>query len=258
MATTFEKKNYCATTLALIVFGLTIAASVVDWYSQQDVYHRSTTTSASRNTGEPGSLIDTEELNYTKIFYDLEGYTKETKMSSTQIDKTFYTYSSRAGSDIKDIFKTTQAFVTIAVVLSFAVAVLLVLFFFDRIRNKVVFTFGMTFTRVFMAVLALLVVLSAAIAFLVFLGITQAFESELTTCSEGPCRTFVDSIRTEGLKDVYNSETYDLIRTQQWGPEAGWYLTLATIPISVLLLAVVVVNKFPLPIDSEASSGEAL
>merc|ERR1711981_423867 len=221
MATTFEKRNYCATALALVVFGLTVAAAVVDWYAQADVYHRST---ASAGT----------------------------------IDKDFFTYNSRTGSDVRNVFKTSQAFVIIALVIAFVLSVLLSLFFFDRIRNKFIFSFGMSVTRVFVAVLALLAAISTTIAFLVFLGVTQAFEEELTTCTEGPCRAFIDTIRTEGLKDTNDNVEYDLIRTQQWGPECGWYLTLAAIPTSVLLLAVVVLNKFPLPIDSEASSGEAL
>merc|ERR1712057_99620 len=225
MATTFEKRNYCATALALVVFGLTVAAAVVDWYAQADVYHRSTDSAASRSASDPDSLIDTSELNFTKVRYDLEGFTVESKTSAGTIDKDFFTYNSRTGSDV---------------------------------RNEFIFSFGMSVTRVFVAVLALLAAIATAIAFLVFLGVTQAFEEELVTCTEGPCRAFIDTIRTEGLKDISDNVEYDLIRTQQWGPEAGWYLTLAAIPTSVLLLAVVVLNKFPLPIDSEASSGEAL
>merc|ERR1711916_233956 len=253
MATTFEKRNYCATALALVVYGLTVAAAVVDWYAQADVYHRSTDSSASRSASNPDSLIDTSELNFTKVRYDLEGFTVESKTSAGTIDKEFFTYNSRTGSDVRNVFKTSQAFVII-----FVLSVLLSLFFFDRIRNKFIFSFGMSVTRVFVAVLALLAAISTAIAFLVFLGVTQAFEEELVTCTEGPCRAFIDTIRTEGLKDTASGVEYDLIRTQQWGPEAGWYLTLAAIPTSVLLLAVVVLNKFPLLIDSEASSGEAL
>merc|ERR1712167_560145 len=245
MATTFEKRNYCATALALVVFGLTVAAAVVDWYAQADVYHRSTDSAASRSASNPDSLIDTSELNFTKVRYDLEGFTVESKTSAGTIDKDFFTYNSRTGSDVRNVFKTSQAFVIIALVIAFVLSVLLSLFFFDRIRNKFIFSFGMSVTRVFVAVLALLAAISTTIAFLVFLGVTQAFEEELTTC-------------TEGLKDTSEGVEYDLIRTQQWGPECVWYLTLAAIPTSVLLLAVVVLNKFPLPIDSEASSGEAL
>merc|ERR1712196_297093 len=195
MATTFEKRNYCATALALVVFGLTVAAAVVDWYAQADVYHRSTDSSAS----SPDSLIDTSELNFTKVRYDLEGFTVESKTSAGTIDKEFFTYNSRTGSDVRNVFKTSQAFVIIALVIAFVLSVLLSLFFF---------AFGMSVTRVFVAVLALLAAISTAIAFLVFLGVTQAFEEELVTCTEGPCRAFIDTIRTEGLKDTASGVEY--------------------------------------------------
>merc|ERR1712196_515806 len=194
MATTFEKRNYCATALALVVFGLTVAAAVVDWYAQADVYHRSTDSSAS----SPDSLIDTSELNFTKVRYDLEGFTVESKTSAGTIDKEFFTYNSRTGSDVRNVFKTSQAFVIIALVIAFVLSVLL----------SFIFSFGMSVTRVFVAVLALLAAISTAIAFLVFLGVTQAFEEELVTCTEGPCRAFIDTIRTEGLKDTASGVEY--------------------------------------------------
>merc|ERR1712196_261976 len=198
MATTFEKRNYCATALALVVFGLTVAAAVVDWYAQADVYHRSTDSAASRSASNPDSLIDTSELNFTKVRYDLEGFTVESKTSAGTIDKEFFTYNSRTGSDVRNVFKTSQAFVIIALVIAFVLSVLLSLFF----------SFGMSVTRVFVAVLALLAAISTAIAFLVFLGVTQAFEEELVTCTEGPCRAFIDTIRTEGLKDTASGVEY--------------------------------------------------
>merc|ERR1711959_573167 len=118
MATTFEKRNYCATALALVAYGLTVAAAVVDWYAQADVYHRSTDSAASRSASDPDSLIDTSELNFTKVRYDLEGFTVESKTSAGTIDKDFYTYNSRTGSDVRNVFKTSQAFVIIALVIA--------------------------------------------------------------------------------------------------------------------------------------------
>lgn len=49
-----------------------------------------------------------------------------------------------------------------------------------------------------------------------------------------------------------------LITRQNWGPVEGWYITLVTTLPCAILLLVVIMNKFPLPIDSEASSGESL
>ena len=47
-------------------------------------------------------------------------------------------------------------------------------------------------------------------------------------------------------------------KLEEWVPQAGWYVVLSSIPVALVLLVVVFINKFPLPIDSEASSGEAL
>jgi hypothetical protein len=256
MVSSFEKRNYCALALALVVAGLTIAASLVSWYAQNDVYHRSTTSAADFSSNSPDSVISTTEFNYTKVVYDLSGYTITTKMSSGIVDSSFTAYANN--TDLKTLFDTSLVFVALSLVLSLLVAVIVIVFFFDSIRNKIIFTFGMTITRVFLVLLSLLLVACLIVGFLAFLGLPAAFENELGTCTEGPCRTFTDSIQTEGLTDTEGSTTYALIRSQSWGPEAGWYLTLAAIPFALFLSIVMVINKLPLPIDSEASSGEAL
>jgi hypothetical protein len=258
MVSQFEKRNYCAVGLALLVAGLTIGASIVNWYSQSDVLHRSTISSSQFSTNQPTSVTSTVELNYTKVFYDLAGYTIESKLSTGVIDTVFTEYTSRSGDGVKNVFETARAFVIISLVLAFVAAIILSIFFFDSIRNKVIFTFGMGITRIFLLAVPLILVLALAVGFLVFLGLPGAFEDDLGTCVEGPCRTFTDTIKTEGLEDTVDSTTYSLIRTQSWGPDAGWYLVLASIPSALVLLIVVVINNLPLPIDSEASSGEAL
>jgi hypothetical protein len=86
---------------------------------------------------------------------------------------------------------------------------------------------------------------------LAFLGISAAFKIDQPFCSEGPCRDFSSSV----------SSTFDDGQTKsvtKWGPDAGWYITLAAIPISVVMLYFISINKFPLPVIFEASSGEAL
>merc|ERR1712072_1427973 len=91
---------------------------------------------------------------------------------------------------------------------------------FDPIRNKVIFALGMTVTRVLLIVLVLLTLLSVIIAFLGFLGITEAFKEDQDVCNEGPCRKFVDSVRSEFTSEVSLNE---------WGAGPAWYITLASI-----------------------------
>merc|ERR1711959_331643 len=123
-----------------------------------------------------------------------------------------------------------QAFVIIGVVLSALLTFTLSLCFFDGLRNKFLFWIGMGTLRIV---------------------VIAAFESDGgSSCNYGPCRKFMSpSSRTNAGAN--------LDEVQEWGAREGWFLTLATIPISILLLIVVVLNKFPIPVDS-VGSGEAL
>jgi magnesium-transporting ATPase (P-type) len=243
MTSTYQKKSLCAIVLSLAVFGLSIAAVSTYWYFWFVTYSSRTTTST---VDVPAS----SELNFTKVYYDLSGYRTDTKASSSTLKTSTFTEYSRTGTpDTFSIFKLAEAFTVIALILSFVTFVVLVVFLFDPIRNKVIFALGMTVTRLLLIFLVLLTLLSVVIAFLGFLGITEAFKQDQDVCNEGPCRKFIDSVRSE-----YTTE----VSLNEWGAGPAWYIVLAAIPVTLLLLIVVVVNKFPLPIDSEASSGEAL
>ena len=243
MASTYQKKSLCAIALALVVFGLTIAAVSSYWYFWFVTWSSRTTTSTV-------DVPSSSELNFTKIYYDLSGFRTDTKESSSTLETSSFTEYSRTGTpDTYAIFSLVEAFTVIALILSFITFVVLVVFLFDPIRNKVIFAFGMTVTRLLLVILVLLTLVSVVIAFLGFLGITEAFKEDQDVCNEGPCRTFIDSVRSE-----YTSE----VQLNEWGAGPSWYIVLAAIPVVLLLLIVVVINKFPLPIDSEASSGEAL
>merc|ERR1711991_231726 len=134
-------------------------------------------------------------------------------------------------TQVETIMQLCQAFVIIGVVLSALLTFTLSLCFFDGLRNKFLFW----------------ILVSSIIAFLGFLGIPAAFESDGgSSCNYGPCRKFMSpSSRTNAGAN--------LDEVQEWGAREGWFLTLATIPISILLLIVVVLNKFPIPVDSVGS-----
>jgi len=243
MVSSYQKKNLCAVALALIAFGLTIACLGTNWYTWTVTFNSKTTVSGS-------SSQTYSVLNYTKIFYDLDGTRTETKTTADTLATSSRSTHSRTGTPkIYATVKLAQSFVLIALILSFIVAVVLSVFLFDPIRNKVIFTFGMSLTRIIVVVIVFVALSSVIIAFLGFVGLTNAMKSDITSCSEGPCRSFSDSV----------TSTYsDVSKLEEWGPSAGWYIVLSSIPVVLVLLVVVVINKFPLPIDSEASSGEAL
>jgi hypothetical protein len=250
MAQSFTGRNFCAAILATVVVALMIAAAVGSWYARSVEYNSTPTTTSS--SGNLPAASSSTLLNSTKVWYDLNGFKQESRVMGT-VTSVYNNYGATSGSTLRNIVKTSQAFVLIALLSGVILLTLLVAFFSSRIRNKVIFAFGMTVTRLLLVIFCGIILISVIIAFLVFIGVTLGFKNESEICVEGPCRKFVDSTT---VTTVSGSNTIDEVRS--WGPREGWYITLASIPVSVTLLILVLVNKFPLPIDSEASSGEAL
>jgi hypothetical protein len=245
MASVYQKKNCAALTFALVVFGLMIACLTVPWFYWSNTFTLKPSATGATNVGS-------STLNSTTIMYDLIGTRTSTQNSgSIATVESYKNLESSVNPSIFSTFKLSQAFVLIALILSFALAVVLAVFLLDPIRNKAIFALGMTLTRAILLVAGLLLVASVTIAFLGFLGISASFKKDQTGCSEGPCRAFAGTVNSQ-----FNSGT--VVSNTQWGPQAGWYIALASTPISLIVVALIAINRFPLPIDSEASSGEAL
>ena len=244
MVSSYQKKNLCGVALAAVVFGLTIACLANPWFSNSTTFNAVTVSPSGSSTSTYAVL------NSSKLFYDLDGIRSETKATGQQIATTTRTeYSRTAMPKVFATVKLAQAFVLIGLILTFFVAVILLIFVFDPIRNKVIFSFGMSLTRFILLALVLLALASVIIAFLGFVGLTNAFKADQPECNDGPCRSFSSSVTSP-----YGATS----KLEEWGPQAGWYVVLSSIPVALVLLVVVFINKFPLPIDSEASSGEAL
>jgi len=236
-----------------------IAAAVAPWYKFEQSYEFKQP--GSSGTGSAGTSLtaSTLQVNSTKIYYDLNGIKTTIAIAGTVRSSTFQNYPQ--SNSLRDVTKTSQAFVLIALLSGFVLLTLLFTFFFDRIRNKLIFAIGMTLTRVIAVAFAAIILLSVIIAFLVYIGVVKAFKDDSQNCVDGPCRKFVDSSNTDrtGTATINGATvTGTITETLSWGPIEGWYITLATTLPAIILILVVVVNKFPLPIDSEASSGEAL
>jgi len=179
--------------LAAAIFGASIASLVVKWYLETDTFARAVSAAASTsNTNVPSSGASTFNLNITTVAYTLEGIktTVSTISDPTtlrqSIVESYSTYDSNSGGMVKGYFKTSQAFVVIVLVVSFVLTVLLTLFQLDRVRNWFIFSIGMSFTRIAITLLAGLVLLSAVIAFLSFLGLPTAFKEEIPNCVNEP------------------------------------------------------------------------
>jgi hypothetical protein len=264
-AMTYRSKNWASIVLAAAIFGASIASLVVQWYRETNTFTRNIApTSTTTNVNVPTSGTATYSMNTTTVAYTLEGIKTQVSVISDpttlrqNIVESYTTFDSNSGGFVRGYFKTSQAFVVIVLVVSFVLTVLLTLFQLDRVRNWFIFSVGMSFTRIAITLLAALVLLSSVIAFLSFLGLPSAFKEEIPNCVDGPCREFSSSTKFADLIETQGVNTYTLVNTRSWGPVEGWFIVLGIIPVSVVLLALIVLNKFPLPIDSEASSGEAL
>merc|ERR1712093_254693 len=240
---TYKKLNCVTVTLLTIAFGLLIVAAAVDWYKFSVVYTHAPVDSSDVQVGS-------QTLNYTKLFFDFEGQTQQIKDASSRVTNTFTSYGDLGASNVEDVFQLAQAFTLIPLLLVGILLLIHILYFFDAVRNKVLFWVGLTSLRV-------LLVVAEAIAFLGFLGITDAFDDDNSTCTIGPCQKFTSSVQTESGNETVDSVNSRITLTTSWGPEAGWYLVLASIPVSLFGLIVVVLNKFPIPVDS-MGTGEAL
>jgi len=253
----FTSRNCCAVVLSAAIVALMIAAAVAPWYQYTQNFDVQQAGSAA-GTGAvlTATLI---QVNSTKVYYDLNGQKTTFAVQGTVRTSQFSNYAS--GSSIRNVTKTSQAFVLIALIGGFILLTILFTFFFDRIRNKLIFAIGMTLTRLIAVAFAGIILISVIIAFLVYIGIVKAFKDDSTGCVDGPCRKFVDSSSTTvvGTATINGAVVSGTVNQNlSWGPIEGWYITLSTTVPAIILLLVVVVNKFPLPIDSEASSGEAL
>jgi len=247
---TYKKLNCVTVTLLTVAFGLLIAAAAVDWYKFSVVYTHAPVDSSDVQVGS-------QTLNYTKLFFDFEGQTQQIKDGSARVTNTFTSYGDLGASNVEDVFQLAQAFTLIPLLLVGILLLIHILYFFDAVRNKVLFWVGLTSLRVILVVTLVLIVVAEAIAFLGFLGITDAFDEDNSTCTIGPCQKFTSSVQTEAGNETVDSVNSRITLTTSWGPEAGWYLVLASIPCSLFGLIVVVLNKFPIPVDS-MGTGEAL
>jgi hypothetical protein len=249
----FKRLNCCALLCALTIFGVLIAAATVCWYSYNEQYQGTSSTAAASAT----STIVT--INSTSSCYDLNGVTTDVRSATGSQTSKYTEYDS--SSAVWSTFKLMQAFVLIGLILAGLIAIFLILCFADSLRNKLLFVLGMNVLRIVLLAIALLILISMIIAFLGFLGITNSFSDDNQGCNRGYCRRFSDDTKADlGTSTVVvsgSSQTLAVTQSVNFGPHAGWYLVLACIPIAIILCVIVVLNKFPIPVDS-VGSGEAL
>jgi hypothetical protein len=269
----FRVLNCLTTFLAVSIFGITISASIVNWYSLSEQITLVPVVTGSSTAATSDTLL----YNRTDVTWNLQQRT-----TSTYFDRKATSVASTYTSDqaIFSIIKLVQAFAITALLLSGILSIYFVLVFFAGFRAKIVYSWGATGARRIAMLTSLFVVISVVIAFLATTGITQALKTDNPICTDGknyiafiptasyysarahffcagPCNKFVDSQTTSLGTYTHLNVVYNMNQNMTWGPAAGWFLFLACIPLSLLLTIVAGLNNYPVPIDS-IGSGEAL
>jgi hypothetical protein len=247
----FAQLNCLATFAALAVFAVGISAVIVDWYSYSEEFNFTTTSATGASS--------TVTFNSSKLVWSLEGMTARVRPTGGVESSTFKEHDSSSG--VWSTFKLIQAFVLIALILAGILSIFLIVCFACAIRNQLLFLLGMNVLRISLLLVASIILVSLVIAFLGFIGINNALSDDTPGCNKGYCRRISDSTKEElgtatlTLNGV--TATGNVIVSRSWGPVEGWYLDLACIPIAIVLAIIVVINKFPIPVDS-VTIGEAL
>jgi len=246
----FRVLNCLTTFLAVAIFGITISASIVNWYALSEQITLVPSVTGTSTSATSDILL----YNRTDVYWNLQQRTTSTYFDRKQTNVAT-TYSSDQA--IFSIIKLVQAFAITALLLSGILSVYFTLVFFSGFRSKIVYSWGATGARRIAMLTSLFVIVSVIIAFLATTGITNALKTDNPICTDGPCNKFVDSQTTNLGTYQYDGVTYNMNQNMTWGPAAGWYLFLACIPLSILLTIVAGLNNYPVPIDS-LGSGEAL
>jgi len=251
----YKKINCLTVSLSLAIFGVLIAASATPWYKYDIQFVQ---VPVNSQAGSGNVQVGSSTLNTTSYWWDFVGrYTTTGQGNSRTASniQTFISYDKLKSDRVYQTFQVAQAFTISALLLAAILAVLHALYFVDAIRNKALFWMGLTTLRFALGFLAILVLSSVIIAFLTFLTFTGALNTDQPNCTVGPCKKFNDA--TEVTVGLTTNGDASIVQRQQWGAEAGWYLVLASIPLSIMLVIVILLNKFPIPVDS-VGTGEAL
>jgi len=246
----FAQLNCLATLAALVIFAVCIAASIVDWYQYTEEFKSANAASATTATS-----VSETTFNSTHIHWSMEGVTRQIKPTVGAETNTFTAHDSSTA--VWSTFKLMQAFVLIALIVAGILTIFLVVCFACAIRNQLLFMLGMNVLRIALLAIAALILVSLIIAFLGFLGITNSFSDDIPGCNIGYCRRFQDSTKEDIGTLSVNGVSSAVSVQRSFGPIEGWFLVLACIPVAIILTIIVVVNKFPIPVDS-VTIGEAL
>jgi hypothetical protein len=228
-------------TLMSIITGLaTIAALSTMWYAHVRTY--------KAEEIKDGGLVYI--MNRTLVFWDLEYHTTTIELAKgSESRKLQYEPFAKSTS----IVKVAQGFDLIALFVNAALFIFLISGFSRAIRTKVGILLGARLMRAIPILLTLAILGCLLISAIGFVGINHALDLDGSDC--GCVDSFARFHSTiVGYSSVENPGTHTIesvkiLREDDWGPQAGWFLTLLQVPFAFVLLYSVAFNKAPLPMD---------
>jgi len=153
---------------------------------------------------------------------------------------------------VRQVFYIIYIFLVLGILSVSILLVILLGLFFRSFQIKTL-ALPQKVYRFFLFSLAFLSFTGAFIAFFELRAMPGALdqsESTSTACTAGYCKSFSGS-----TSDVQTGLTYNV----NWGPEAGWYTSLAAFLVSIPLAFIVLINRVPLlEVTDDVTSGYAL
>jgi membrane protein insertase Oxa1/YidC/SpoIIIJ len=229
-----------ATIMSIVVIAATISALASDWYAHVRTYR------AQEQKGDREEFI----LNRTINIWNLEArkVTLDLPLASYTDTEVYEPFSKTAS-----IIKVAQGFDLIALFIAAGLHIFLVSCFSRAIRTKLFLLLGARLIKILPVLMVFSIGCCLMIASIGFLGINKALDMDGFTCECTSSfakyqRVIVGTASFEN-PHRHTMENVDLLRVDDWGPQAGWFLTLLQIPFVFVMLYSVFFNQAPLPVD---------
>jgi len=244
---TFSCLSICGGVFCLIIAATMIAAAATDWYTHEEVYEGWVRVSEDET--------DVIRINSTMSYWNFDGVTTVVKTPYEDGETLGYQRTSsyvehRSDSEVKKLFRLIMAFVLICLITAFVLAIVLFLIQSESLRNKIFSCAGHRASHALVIILTVIMLLSACVAFLALVGVTNAFENDSPGCEQGYCRKYIDWVVDDlgivVLRDPVTGEEsmrrFEVLL--HWGPDAAWYLALCAIILSAVVLFAVLMMPF--------------
>jgi len=237
----FRRLLALSTIMSIVIIIATVSALSTDWYAHVRSYRAQETRGANPQEFILNRTINIWNLEYRKVQLDLP--------YGSQSEQEKYEPFSKTAS----IIKVAQGFDLIALFVVAALHIFLVSCFSRAIRTKLYLLLGARLMKVIPVLLTFCVGACLMIASIGFLGINKALDMDgfNCECTSSFAKFYKEIVAESSFENPYTHtiEPVNILRQDDWGPQAGWFLTLLQIPFVFVMLYSVFFNQAPLPVD---------